>query len=104
LQSFERGDGFSQLPHYFAVNVMAREVQQDDVVLGGSLQPAHELPQLVRPQLPEAWCSVSPLHFPVLPGIFSQVQLTRELLTGSGVKRKLQVLFEGHEIRNRIGG
>ena len=37
-------------------------------------------------------------------GIFSQVQLTRELLTGSGVKRKLQVLFEGHGIRNRIWG
>ena len=104
LQSFERGDWFSQLPHHVAVYVMAHEVQQDDMVLGGSLQPAHELPQLVRPQLPEAWCFVFPIDFPILPGILSQVQLTRELLTGSGVKRKLQVLFEGHDIRNRIGG
>ena len=39
LQSFERGDGFSQLPHHVAAHAMAREVQQDDVVLGGSLQP-----------------------------------------------------------------
>jgi hypothetical protein len=60
---------------------MAPEVQQDDVVLGRSLQPAHEPPQLVHPQLPEA--STPPL------------QLTRELLPGSGVKRKLQVAFEG---------
>ena len=103
MQSFERGDGFSQLPHHVAVYVMAHEVQQDDVVLGGSLQPAHELPQLVRPQLPEAWCFVFQIDFPVLPGIFSQVQLTRELLTGSGVKRKLQVVFEGHVIWNRTG-
>jgi hypothetical protein len=36
LQSFERGDGFSQLSHHDAY-AMAREVQQDDVVLGRSL-------------------------------------------------------------------
>ncbi len=67
LQSFERGDGFSQLPHHVVVYVMAHEVQQDDVVLGGSLQPAHELPQLLRPQLPEAWCGAFELQFPVRP-------------------------------------
>ena len=69
LQSFERGDGFSQLPHHVAVYVMAPEVQQDDVVLGGSLQPAHELPQLLRPQLPEAWCEAFVLEFPVRPAV-----------------------------------
>ena len=85
---------------------MAHEVQQDDVVLGGSLQPALELLQLVRPQLPETWCCSWDLHFPVRPGMFSQVQLTRELsITGSGAaaKRKLQVVFEGHGIRKRTG-
>ena len=56
LQSFERGDGFSKLAHHVVAHDMATEVQQDDVVLRGSLQPAHELPQLLRPQLPEARC------------------------------------------------
>jgi hypothetical protein len=64
---------------------MAPEVQRDDVVLGRSLQPTHEPPQLVRRQLSEAWTM--------------QLYLTRELLTASGGKRKLQVAFEGCDCR-----
>ncbi len=67
LQSFERGYGFSQLPHHVVVYAMAGKVQQGDVVLGGSVQPAHELPQLARRKLPEARCFAFELIFTVRP-------------------------------------
>ena len=93
-QSFERGDGRSHLPHHVVAHVMAVEVQEDDVVLGRSLQPAHEPPQLILRHSPEARLIVFVLECPVVPavGILPQVQFTRQLLTG--VKSKSHVVVE----------
>ena len=93
-QSFERGDGRSHLPHHVVAHLMAPEVQEDDVVLGRSLQPAHEPPQLILRHSPEARLFAFVLKCPVVPSvyIFPQVQLTRQLLTG--VKSKSQVIVE----------
>ena len=48
---------------------MAVEVQADDAVLGRSAQPARELPQLIRRQLPEAGLKAFALQFPVGPAV-----------------------------------
>ena len=77
---------------------MAPEIQEDDVVLARSLQLTHELPQFILLHLSEARLSIIEAKFPVCPaaGICSQVQLTREQL--SGVKCEPQVFFEGHGV------
>ncbi len=54
LQRVEGGDGRRHLLNHVAAHVLTAEVQEDDVVLGRSAQPARELPQLIRRQPPEA--------------------------------------------------
>ena len=53
LQLAERGYGRCHLSHRGAINAVAVKVQEDDV--GAGLQPAHQLHQLIPPQLPEAF-------------------------------------------------
>ena len=53
LQLAERGYGRCHLSHRGAINTVAPKVQEDDV--GAGLQPAHQLHQLIPPQLPEAF-------------------------------------------------
>jgi hypothetical protein len=69
LQRVERGDGRRHLLHHVAAHIMAVEVQEDDVVLGRSAQPARELPQLIRRQLPPAGLSAFELQYPVGPAV-----------------------------------
>ncbi len=52
LQLAERGYGRRHLSHRGGTKPMAPKVQEDDV--GAGLQPAHQLHQLIAPQLPEA--------------------------------------------------
>ena len=94
LQSFEFLDDYQHLPQHAVAHTMTAKVQKDDVVLGRSLQPAHELPQLILRQLPVALRSII-TYLPVRPGVAfrPQMQLTRELLTG--VKGKSHLVGEG---------
>ena len=96
LQRVERGDGWRHLLHHVAAHAMAHEVQEDDAVLGRSVQPARQLPQLIRRQTPEAGLIAFVFQFPVGPavGISPQVQLRRELL--AAVQSKPQVIVERH--------
>ena len=96
LQRVERGDGWRHLLHPVAAHVIVAEVQEDDAVLGRSVQPARELPQLIRRQTPEAALIAFVVQFPVGPaaGIFPQVQLRRELR--AAVQSKPQVIVERH--------
>ncbi len=97
MQRVERGDGRRHFLHHVAAHVMTAEVQEDGVVLGRSAQPARELQQLIRRQMPEAglfdW-GVS--QFPIGPalGISPQVQLRRELR--AVVQGKPQIILERH--------
>ncbi len=53
LQLAKRGYGCCHLLHHAFANFMAVEVQEDGV--GGCVQPAHQLKQLIARQSPEAW-------------------------------------------------
>ena len=99
LQLAERGYGRCHLSHRGAINTVAPKVQEDDV--GAGLQPAHQLHQLIPPQLPEAFLLSDNLKFSVLPSeaMLAQVYVKRE--GEGGVERQLQVLREGH---GRQGG
>ena len=99
LQLAERGYGPRYLSHRGGINLMAVKVQEDDV--GAGLQPAHQLHQLIPPQLPEAFLLSASLKFSVLPAVavLAQVDVKRE--GEGGVERQLQVLREGH---GRQGG
>jgi hypothetical protein len=60
LQSFEFLDDYRHLSQHVVAHTLTVKVQEDDVVLGRSLQPAHELPQLILRQLPEGLMSRKP--------------------------------------------
>ena len=101
LQLAERGYGRCHLSHRGAINTVAVKVQEDDV--GAGLQPAHQLHQLIAPQLPEAFLLfIVDLKFSVLPAaaVLAQVYVKRE--GESGVERQLQVLREGHGRRREV--
>ncbi len=100
LQLAERGYGRCHLSHRGAVNTVAAKVQEDDV--GAGLQPAHQLHQLIAPQLPEALLFLFKvvLKFSVLPAVLAQVYVKWE--GEGGVERQLQVLREGHGRRGEF--
>jgi hypothetical protein len=79
---------------HVAAHPMAVEVQADDAVLGRSAQPARELPQLIRRQLPEAGLKAFALQCPVGPavGISPQVQLRRCALQSRASRRETSTL------------
>ena len=96
LQLAERGYGRRHLSHRGGINLMAPKVQEDDV--GAGLQPAHQLHQLIPPQLPEAFLflAIVDLEFSVLPAAAALAQVYVKREGEGGVEHQLQVLREGH--------
>ena len=96
LQLAERGYGRCHLSHRGAINAVAPKVQEDDV--GAGLQPAHQLHQLIPPQLPEAFLflAIVDLEFSVLPAAAALAQVYVKREGEGGVEHQLQVLLEGH--------
>ena len=74
---------------------MAVKVQEDGV--GGGVQPAHQLHQLIARQFPEAWLLfVGNLELAVLPAAAEPAQVQVKWEGGGGVEQQLQVLRERH--------
>ena len=114
-QLAERGYGRRHLSHRGAINSVAVKVQEDDV--GAGLQHAHQLHQLIAPQLPEALCLSVILKFSVTAILkFSETNIPAESVLSqvyfklmrvdievkSGVEHQLQVLREGHGRRREV--
>ena len=99
-QLAQRGYGRRHLSHRGAVNTVAAKVQEDDV--GAGLQPAHQLHQLIPPQLPEAFLLSANLKFSVLPAAAVLAQVYVKWEGEGGVEHQLQVLREGHGRRGEV--
>ncbi len=101
-QLAERGYGRRHLLHRDASNTIAAKVQEDDV--GAGLQPAHQLHQLIAPQLPEALLFLFQveLKFSVLPAAAVLAQVYVKWEGAGGIEHQLQMLREGHGRRGEV--
>jgi hypothetical protein len=111
LQLAERSHGCCHLLHHgCTTKIMAEKVKEDG--MGGGVQPAHQLQQLIALQFPEAFDFDSldrfdEFQFTVLPAAAVHAQVYVKWEGGGGLEQQLQLLLERHRLlleRHRGGG